>query len=106
MRFASKGLYIRVLMLGCCAVGGASDDNFLVIEMNEDVHVCRKNMKNNVNISNKKRNRLLKRLRHCQREQEQLEADTDGMKLNSSNWLFINSGTPLFTPLEGQANVV
>ena len=36
-------------------------------------------MKNNVNISNKKRNRLLKRLRHSQREQERLEADIDGV---------------------------
>ncbi|KAL8625998.1 hypothetical protein ACOMHN_012590 [Nucella lapillus] len=36
-----------------------------------------KNLKNNINLSNKKRNRLLKRLRHGQREKEQLEDDTD-----------------------------
>ncbi|XP_076454557.1 uncharacterized protein LOC143289468 [Babylonia areolata] len=36
-----------------------------------------KNLKNNINLSNKKRNRLLKRLRHGQRQKEKVEADTD-----------------------------
>ncbi|KAK7095485.1 uncharacterized protein C11orf98-like [Littorina saxatilis] len=36
-----------------------------------------KNMKNNVNLSNKRRNRLLKRLKHGQREKDALTADTD-----------------------------
>eukprot|EP00745_Piridium_sociabile_P040467 TRINITY_DN77827_c0_g1_i1.p1 TRINITY_DN77827_c0_g1~~TRINITY_DN77827_c0_g1_i1.p1 ORF type:complete len:141 (-),score=58.15 TRINITY_DN77827_c0_g1_i1:47-469(-) len=44
-----------------------------------------KNVRNNINLSNKKRNRMLKRLRHGQREKDQVEADTDEQMVEEVN---------------------